>query len=202
MGGFLLPLQGQVMHITPQHVTKVHTRARPTPALVLATYRHECETGGVRGAYRRTAARYGVSPDTAERWVHRATAAQRRRDETPAELEYTPPDAAYEAQRAALNVQFAAARAAQTPQLATEVMSNLTETPNAAAPEHRTVEREDAVLPARLPTPHTPPRHVAYLRPAQRRTDALATWYASHEAMSKQLAALALVAMLVLVAFG
>jgi FtsZ-interacting cell division protein ZipA len=173
--------------------------------MALATYRHECETDGVRGAYRRTAARYSVSPDTAERWVHRATAAQRRRDETPAELTYQPPDAAYESTRAALNAQFAAAHAVQTPQPAGDVMSHVAETPHAAAPERRSVERKDAVPPAgpqTPPTPHQPTRRSStYQRPAQRHTDALTTWYASHDAMAKQLAALALVAMLVMAAF-
>jgi hypothetical protein len=174
--------------------------------MAAATYGHECETGGVRGAYRRTAAHYGVSADTAERWVHRAEAEQRRRDETPAELQYTPLDAAYEAKRGALNAQFAAERAAQKPKPAEAVMSPTTATPNADTPQRRIVELEDAVPPAGPQTPHTARqptrRHVAYQRPAQRRTDALATWYASHDAMSKQLAALALVAILVRMAFG
>jgi hypothetical protein len=191
--------------------------------MILASYRHECDAAGKRGAYRRTAERYGCSADTVERLVHRAEAEQRRRDATPAELQYTPLDAAYERERAAANARFAAELAAKQP----PTLSNAATVPldintdgrtgNAAnvgahgleTPQPHTAERRtptfDETPPAPRQTPQNALRRTAaaprYHRPAERRVDSLTAWYSTHPALTMQLTAFAVAAMLVLLAF-
>ncbi len=80
----------------------------PLPELILRTYRQEASTSGERGAENRVAPLLGISADTVRRVVARDEAARKAREETPPAHIFTPPDAAYEAERDITNRKYAA----------------------------------------------------------------------------------------------
>src|ERR671917_197782 len=78
--------------ITQTRSTRPQRRRKPDPAAVLQTYDYECKESGKRGAYRRTAERYGISEDTVERYVHRREEREAAKEaEAAAGLAYEPP---------------------------------------------------------------------------------------------------------------
>ncbi len=95
------------------HTASPARKRRPSPELILRTYRQECITAGDRGAANRAAALLGISDDTVRRVVARDEAARKAREETPRDLIFTPPDAAYEAERDIINRTHAAELAAR-----------------------------------------------------------------------------------------
>ncbi len=131
--------------ITPSAPTR---KRRPSADLILRTYRQECITGGTRGGANRAAALLGISDDTVRRVVARDEAARQAREETPPELQFTPPDAAYEAERDRINRMHAAELAARlSPDVRQSYVKNeresgenAAETPHDDAAECRTVE--------------------------------------------------------------
>ena len=123
-------------------------KRRPSPDLILRTYRQECIIAGDRGAANRAAALLGISDDTVRRVVARDEAARKAREETPPELQFTPPDAAYEAERDIINRRHAAVLAARlSPDVRQSYVKNergsgdfATNTPHDDAADRRTGE--------------------------------------------------------------
>lgn len=207
----------------PQTATRPKGRRKPDPQRILQVYEYEKRTHGARGAYRRAGEMLGVSDETVRRAVHAAEAPPA--EPTPAELVYVPPPGGYPEpeplpQMAQDGASSDARNDTDEPQIEAADIGDITssddatialESPEPALPHEPTPQAEDATRHAderdegehsRPALPQTAPPIVQRVVVREVQTVGLLEWARQHEVLSKQLVALGVFLLLVLLSFA